>query len=694
MKRQKKKIQWHALALSASVAAALVACGGGSGGTSTSTPTKLSGVAATGAAFTGAVITVTDKTGAVVGTSSTIGTDGTFNITLSSNAVAPFVLTATRTNADGVAESLVSVVPTSSATATVNVSPVTTLIASRLSTSGDPAKLAAEVASGTSTVNSTTVAATVADVQTILAPVLTATNTSNVDPLTGSFTTNGTGYDQLLDSIKVTITPASSNTANIEIGVKQQLAEGTQPTTIQFTNQTTATSLQAVAPTIAANTLLASGTSTLIQQHLTQLNTCFALPTASRVSTANPSGATATNATEASVTATACRDAFIQSAGVIQFKSNGSTIGAKTTSAFRGLFYDGGTGTTFSQGTYEFTRANNDIVVSYKKTDATGAVSYDTFALRLENGVLKQIGNQYAYPGGVSAYQQLRHFVTLSQSAYDYYSTGYTLNVSHITGGTGVDGSIFDRVEVTSPRGNVLTLKPETGFSNLNLVKNGAVTGSNFVRLRSEYADAANTANPAVKESARLFFVGTMYTNAELAAIPAQSVWKFDYFLAGNTGATPDATQYYKTRARALTIPELQTKGLATLTPASIAAIQAGANAANVSFAGMKPISGETSIPLSWSVASGAMPPTSIQIWGSSTYNTVTSGFNDSVTVKSTDTSGSIQCTPTGASDHHCVGAAGTAYTTPTYFNGSHLWTRDTAGREYANFYAAYQLNP
>ena len=56
----------------------LYGCGGGSssnvgGGT---TPTILSGIAATGAAFSDATVTVTDSTGATVGTSATIGADG------------------------------------------------------------------------------------------------------------------------------------------------------------------------------------------------------------------------------------------------------------------------------------------------------------------------------------------------------------------------------------------------------------------------------------------------------------------------------------------------------------------------------------------------------------------------------------------------------------------------------------------
>ena len=82
-------------------------------------------------------------------------------------------------------------------------------------------------------------AATVAEVKTILATLLDATGTSGTDPLTGSFTVDGTGYDRLLDSISINIVPASATSSNIEIAVKQQLPDGTQPATVSFASAST-----------------------------------------------------------------------------------------------------------------------------------------------------------------------------------------------------------------------------------------------------------------------------------------------------------------------------------------------------------------------------------------------------------------------------------------------------------------------
>jgi hypothetical protein len=664
-----------ALALAGILALTLAGCGGGGSSsttTTTATPTtSLSGVAATGAAFTDATVAVMDSRGQSVGTG-TVGADGTFNITLTAGAVAPFILTATRTSADGATESLVSVVPTGTGTtaaATVNISPVTNLIASRLSSSGDPTKLGAELAAGTSTVNATTVAAKVVEVQTILAPILTATGTTGTDPLTGTFAADGTGYDRLLDSIKVTITPASATAANIEIGIKQQLAEGTDPTTIQFTSSTSAASVPAIPP-ITASTLVEAGTATLIANHLAQLNACFALPVASRV----------TGTTAASVQATECKNAFFGN-DPSTFKSNGNLVAQGK--AFSNLFAAGGDGLVFSQGAYEFTRGNGDIVISYKARTAAGSETFDTFALRKDTDLkLKQIGNQYNYPGGVSAYHQYRQFITLSQSAFNYYSTGYNMSVNNVLS-AGV--TVFDRVEITTPRNTVLVLKPQAGYSSLQLVKGGVTSGTSFVRLNSEYADTANTTDPAIKDTSLFFADRTVFTNTNIANIPAQSVWKFDYFVAGNATSVPDATQYYKTRSRALTIPELKTKGLALLDASDVAFAQTNADSN-----GKLPIGGQTSLGFNYSVPAGALPPTSVQIFGQ--YPTAKS-FTDSVVINSTARSGVVQCAPASGADLHCVGnVTGGAYVANTLGTGLHLWARDPAGREYANFYALYRL--
>ena len=113
---------------------ALAACGG-SGGTD---PTviapatfNVSGTAATGAPFAGATVTLVDSTGAPFAANAVTAADGSYIIKVLQSAKPPFVVQAV--SAD---KTLVSVVAEAKDT-TTNITPVTNLIASRLSPSGD-----------------------------------------------------------------------------------------------------------------------------------------------------------------------------------------------------------------------------------------------------------------------------------------------------------------------------------------------------------------------------------------------------------------------------------------------------------------------------------------------------------------------------------------------------------------------------
>jgi hypothetical protein len=698
------------LVLSSLAALTLAGCGGGGGSDPAPAPVAaapapgaqapvapvapapsavvVSGVAATGAAFSGGVVTVTDSTGAVVGTSAAVGDDGVFSVTLTLGAKAPIVLVAERAAINGQVERLVSVASgAGSGTATANLTPVTTLIAALLSPSGDPAKLAAEVSAGTAQVSAAAVASKVEQVQALLAPLLTATNTTATDPLTGQFTANGTGYDRLLDSVRVSIAPASATTSNIEVAVKQQAAEGAAPAAVSFTSASTAA---VQLPAVDASTLVAEGTSVKITRFLGALSACYALPLADRVNGV-VGNATAVVGTAADVKAPACRGLFV-GADPANYLSNGLRVGrdASNNGAFASLFRKGADGVVFSQGSYEFTRGNGDLVVGYKSRDSAGNEAYDTLVVRLDNndGQLKLVGNQYAYPGGVVPYQQVRQFITLNQSAYDYRSTGFVVNVDNKTDGAG--NPVFDRVEVSTPRGGTLVLKPTRGYSYLGLVKGASTLGTNFLRLRSAFINPQTTGTLATMEPG-LFFASTPVSEDELAAVPAQSVWTYRYFLAGNTSATPDAVQTYKTRARALTLGELSQKTLSALAPAVIANLQAMANPTfgTIPLPTTGPAdTGNPATGSGWTVPAGALPTTSLSIYGS--YQGA--GFNDVANFGSTARTTTVACSAATASDHHCSTTTSGAFATGAVASGVHLWARDSAGREYANFYAAYKL--
>ncbi|MDZ4126559.1 MAG: hypothetical protein U1E02_20615, partial [Hydrogenophaga sp.] len=364
------------------------------------------------------------------------------------------------------------------------------------------------------------------------------------------------------------------------------------------------------------------------------------------------------------------------------------------------------------RGTYEFTRSNGDIVAGYKSRDAGGNEAYDTFVLKDDgDGKLRLIGNQYRFGGGVKAYQQRRNFITLDQQAYDYFSTGYVTDVPNTQRNSG--GNLFDRVVVTTPTGATLLLRPSGASSFLGLVKptlpTETITSTSLVRLRSEYVDGDATRPHPRTVDPSLFFVGSDRTETELAATASQGTWKMEYYttvdIPGLDGLPNDVderitpvVQYFKNRARALTIGELRTQGLAQLTAGLIAEIRSGARTALEDAPGQivfDSIGGETA-DISWgggndgwSVGAGQLPPTAITLFGRSPTNI---NFTDSVDVRSTVRQVMVPCSVQGIGDDHCFNG-GPGFALNTRLNGLHLFARDAAGREYANFYALYQLN-
>jgi hypothetical protein len=98
---------------------------------------QLSGTVATGAALSGASLKVYDATGTQICETVT-GADGGYSCDLGLSPAAPFVLVATRDD-----ERLVSMFA-DAASSTVNVTPLTNLIASTLSSNGDPGQLVAD----------------------------------------------------------------------------------------------------------------------------------------------------------------------------------------------------------------------------------------------------------------------------------------------------------------------------------------------------------------------------------------------------------------------------------------------------------------------------------------------------------------------------------------------------------------------
>jgi hypothetical protein len=663
---------------------ALAACGGDGTPVAASPPTPttvtITGVAAKGAPFSGATVVASNPTG-TVGTPQTVGADGSYSITLPIETATPIVLVASKALPSGETESYTSVVA-DKANTTANITPVTNVIAALLSPNGNPAQLAAQVATGTA-ISQTTLAAKTKSVQDVLQTASTALGVTNVNPLTDTFVTNGTGYDKLLDSINASITPAGSS-SNIEIGLKVQAATDTsQPPVSQFTsNQATLPAL----PSIVAASFLATGTSAKLAKLMADSTICYGLPLATRVSTATATS-TAAVGTAADVAATDCKGLFFGN-NPASYKFAGGTVGRNAAGQgnFAGIFNSAANGVVFDTPAYEYTLPNGDIAVSFRTTSPGGAPVSQANFVRLDpaDQKLKFVGNQYDYQGSVQAFMQRREFLTLGLDPWNYFSSGYTLNVDN----TGQ----FSKVVVVAPNGREFVLVPDPAVSFLKFQGKGS---SNFLRLRSEFIDTAKTFAVPVKltsENTNLAFEAPEFTEAEMAALPAQSAWTFKYFLTGNTTTTPNAVQVYRTRARALAMGELRARIYPALTADTINnTIRANASVTNGTVA-LESTAGAT---FAWTVPSGALQPTSSTLFGrylTGVTATSSASFTDTQSFAASARTTTIACSVQNASDVHCSGATGGGFRSGSTANGLNLVATDALGRQFANQYNATNI--
>jgi hypothetical protein len=238
------------------------------------TAATLSGTVATGAALDGAAVAITDRTGANACSNAPLTADatGAYQCTLAATAAAPLLLVAT--DPAGLRDPLVSLstsLPGAGQDATVNLSPLTTAIATLLAPNRDvfafvrdPAVLAA--------VDAPAYAATRANVVRQLADVLTSLglDPATFDPVSTAFVggTN-TGADQLLDQVRVVFENGSPVLSNV-------LTPAAAPVPM-------ATSTTNEPPRVAASA--ATGFSVAeLDIFKTKFEACFAVPAGNRES--------------------------------------------------------------------------------------------------------------------------------------------------------------------------------------------------------------------------------------------------------------------------------------------------------------------------------------------------------------------------------------------------------------------------
>ena len=207
----KKQIYFYSL-LTASLLTMLVSCGGGGGtpATTTAADTTLSftGVAAVGAPMANATITVRDSVGATfTATADALGAYSFTNIA----AKAPLQLQASATMGETDVTHY-ALVPALDADKRANITPLTTAVASLVSSTDTPAAMAA---SAIAAMSASDISKATANVNTVIAPMLAALGLpSNYNPMTSALTANGQGADLMLDHLKVTVRPSGVTIAN------------------------------------------------------------------------------------------------------------------------------------------------------------------------------------------------------------------------------------------------------------------------------------------------------------------------------------------------------------------------------------------------------------------------------------------------------------------------------------------------
>ncbi|QNK75331.1 carboxypeptidase regulatory-like domain-containing protein [Variovorax sp. PAMC28562] len=716
-------MQPHTLKIKAGLTTALLlslaACGGGGGGsvgfavpttppattaapaapvteTTTTPPTlaKLDGVAATGAAFAGATVTVVDQTGTTVCTTTTDAA-GAFSCTLPATTKAPLAIKASRD------DHILYSTTASAAGGIANVTPLTTIIVSQLSPDGNPASLAGAIQTNPSSVTTATIQTQVAELVAALKPLLDALGQGAIDVMAGGFTANGTGQDKVLDAISVSVQPNGSS-ANIEITVKTiPTSDGAAPVSIAFNTADTATT--PTLPPIAASAVASTPTPAVVAALFDRLTACYALPLTQRVggsgALAQGGGAVTdtTNATGTAVNviAPACKTLFVGD-DPATFYNNGYAVGRDSSNngSFTGIFRQGATGVTFDRGNFEFVRSSGDFVLSYRTIDRFGGTDNDTIIARNVDGVLKLVGNNYAYRASVRPYSEDRELVNTPN--FSSFTTGYNISIDNKTVS---NASIFSKVEVTSPfSATKIVFYPQSGLSFLALSKDGTntagqVISSSIVRLGGEFQNKANSASVSAAETG-IYFVSPSYTEAQISAIQNQSVWQLEFFPTSG----PSVIQTYRTVSRAQTIGEIRQLAFVQATPVQKAELIAGTSAAGRYTFGVPSVGDPNIIDFSsegnldaWMLPAGALAPTSFSVIGR-VAGPGSASFNDSTGLTSTQRKAIIYCSSQGSADLHCDPTLTTQYANGSSFHLLELWARSSRQVEVSKKLALYKL--
>jgi len=683
--------------LAASLSIVIAACGGGggssggggigfpisAGGSSSpgssspaAAPLTLSGTAATGAAFSGATVTVRDQTGALVCTTQTDG-QGVYSCPLPSTVKAPLTITAQREE-----QSLYST--TAGTSGTANITPLTTVIVSQLSPDGQPAHLAAAVQANADAVTDERLRQQVAALTAALKPLLVALEQDGLDPIAGSFSANGTGHDRVLDAISVSVRPDSS-AANIEITVKgQSSAIDSAPVSIIF--RSSDTSIPALPSGITPDQLANIPSPAALADLLERMNTCYRLPLSQRVNA--PTDTAAVTGGPSNVIAPACRELFAGDDPANYLNSSfGVGRDAGNLGSFTTLFRPEATGRTWDRANFEFFRANGDLTFSYRATDVGNSVAFGTLTARKVGDKLKLVGDGHVYASNVRPMFAYRDMI--NSPAFNAYTTGYGIPIrNRLSNGV----PVFSKVIVTSPLSSVLTFVPQPGLSFLVVTKpDGTPVLNNGIQLRGIYENPSTPGRLADREPS-IGLLNPEYTDTQISLLQDQSVWKFEFVHA--QAGVPNVIQYERTLSRAQTIGEIRQQPLFDLTPAMRTELKSRTSANGGLIYPANSLNQPNILNISapgnqdaWTVPSGTLAPSVLTAYG---FAKSGGSFNDNVALTTTARKTMIDCAAEAQGDTHCDSQAAKQFAegTRVHFMAFEAYTARALGiTRYVLFY-------
>jgi hypothetical protein len=701
------------------VAAGLVlaACGGSGGSDGGATGSAVvSGVAATGAPMEGAVVRVIDASGRAVALSAVVGSDGRYEVRIPAGARAPKLFHA---DLDDGEDHFAVADEAAILGGTVNITPLTSLIAARLSPTGMPQDLVLQFL-GQSVVATplptpARISAQTQAVLQLIAPLRQALDDS-LDPLTGRFAVGGVGHDKLLDSLAVTFTPRSDTVANIEVALRTRRAADAPLPAVVFASNAPMGSLQ-VGNGLARPDFAPGGTSARIAALVAEINACLALPVAARVS--DPAQLTAAGVLGV------CRDMYFD-ADPVRFLHNGVRFergaGGELLNPRR---------QRLDQPVYRYTRIGTglapylvDLVAfTVRWSDLDAGVSDLVTIYARQDGAdrLKLYGNQYAYGMQVNPIVRRQTHLRVDSGHMDNLRSGYILLVPNLRTNDGQP--YFDRVEVVTPAGldgNLprvqLTLRPrfydprqlrmDGKFGRSSTATNVWLSGGwvNVDAARDTRTASGQTApHPIDLDTGGEVWIDLPdrgWGDDRIETLGQQSVWTLRYF---HRNSTTPVVQHLLTVGRAPSLRELRQIPFATLTPATVDWLRDKSMdpAANpplfwIGAAGSQP----RTIDLAWTVPWGATAPARVSSYGfdHTTVNlTPTSWllgvvFEKSAPVTSAQRHTTLRCAATLIQALGAVLCDGGSdrYSVNTRFTQFGLSGRSLRLVEYSHYYSSY----